>query len=256
MAFMSQQIFATHELLLGIMEQDQAAFAAYYERYRGRIYRFIVRQYSNGDLGRVGYYAAWRHLVIASRTCKSSKELKFDFYRYLGQANRAFDHLGVKESIANYLPQDLEEDIKWSMVFAEHFKRLPNAMKKRYLFKHEIRLTTRAIALILGESRSNIEQSLEESERTLRFDMDNEGCPASLSLDKLYRLSRMVKPPAAWDSEILASFGNWLEQADNPQSMKFEMWIQSMGLNRWASEKAAGWFGRLMGQRTNGTYLN
>jgi hypothetical protein len=236
-------------MLQGIMEKDQAAFTAFYEHYRGRIYRFIVRQYSDGELGKAGYYAAWRHLVIASRTCASSKELKFDFYRYLGQANKAFDHIGMAESLANYLPQDLEENIKWSLVFVEHFKRLPNAMKKRYLFKHEIRLTTRAIGLVLGESRSDIEKSLEASERALRFDMDNEGCPASLSLDKLYRVSRMVKPPATWDSEILASFGNWLEQAESPQNWKFTIWIQRMGLNLWSGEQTAGWFGRLIGLR-------
>jgi DNA-directed RNA polymerase specialized sigma24 family protein len=249
MANVSPQRVATHEMLQRIIEKDQGAFAAFYERYRGRIYRFIVRQYSNGDLGKAGYYAIWRHLAIASRTCKGSKELKFAFYRFLGQANKAFDHVGMRESLANYLPQDLEDDIKWSLVFVEHFKRLPNAMKKRYLFKHEIGLTTRAIARILGESRSSVEKSLEESERTLRFDMDNEGCPASLSLDKLYRDSRVVKPPATWDGEILASFDNWLEHAESPRSWKFEIWIQSMGLKWGAGEKAAGLFERLTRQR-------
>lgn len=233
MATISSPRFATHEVLQGIMEKEQGAFAVFYEHYRGRIYRFIVRQYSDGDFGKAGYYAAWRHLAIASQTCKSPKELKFTFYQYLGQANKALDPIRVAESLANYLPQELEEDIKWSLVFVEHFKRLPNAMKKRYLFKHEIGLTTRAIARILGDSKSNIQKSLEAAERTLRFDMDNEGCPASLSLGKLYRVSRRVKPPASWDNEILASFDIWREQTESHRNRKLELWIQCMGL-KWA----------------------
>jgi hypothetical protein len=70
-----------------------------------------------------------------------------------------------------------------------------------------------AIARILQDKKKHIEKSIEEAERMLRFGMDDAGCPSDLALDKLYRDSRVVKPPATWDKEILDSFTIWLKQS-------------------------------------------
>jgi len=243
----SSRRFDTDDMLQRIMENEQDAFTAFYERYRGRIYRFIVRQYGNGDFGKAGYYAVWRHMVIASRTCDNPKDLKLTFYRYLGQASKGLPQIRMAEPQSNYLPRDLEEDSKWSLVFIEHFKRLPNGMKKRYLFKHELCLNTKAIALVLDDSRGNIEKSLEEAECTLRFNMDSEGCPSHLSLDKLYRESRVVKPPAIWNDEVLSSYKIWLKQAESPRQ-RMQDPRQSNSAKRGLGGKATGWFGWLKRQ--------
>ena len=205
------------------MESDKEAFGAFYERYRGRVYRFVVRQYGTGDFGKAAYYSGWRHLVVSSRQSQSPKDLKFAFFRNLGKTASGQPVNKHAEGQSNYLPRDIEEDGKWSVVFIEHFKRLPDAMKRRFLFKHEIGLSTNAIARILDDKRKHIEKSIEEAERMLRFSMDEAGCPATLSLDKLYRESRVVKPPASWDSEILESFDIWLRQADSPNQARRQM---------------------------------
>jgi DNA-directed RNA polymerase specialized sigma24 family protein len=198
------------------MDGNKDAFEAFYERYRGRIYRFIARQYGTGDFGKAAYYSAWRHLVITSRSCKSPKALKFSFYQNLGKSSHANHQQKFTENQTTYLPRDIEEDGKWSVVFIEQFRRLPEAMKRRFLLKHEIGLSNNAIARIFEDKRKHIDKSIEEAERILQLHMSEAGCPDNISLDKLYRESRVVKPPAHWNNEILESFEMWLKQAENP----------------------------------------
>jgi DNA-directed RNA polymerase specialized sigma24 family protein len=213
MAEVGSRRFDTDAVLNKIIDKEQDAFEAFYERYRGRVYRFIVRQYGTSEFGKAAYYASWRHLVISSKTSKTGKELKLKFFRFLGQASQEAPSNKPVESQSNYLPRNLEDEGKWSVVFVEKFKQLPDSMKKRFLFKHEIGLSDAAIAKILQDKKKHIEKSIEEAERMLRFSMDDAGCPSDLALDKLYRDSRVVKPPAAWDKEILDSFTIWLKQS-------------------------------------------
>jgi hypothetical protein len=198
------------------MEGDKQAFEAFYERYRGRIYRFFARQFGTGDFGKAAYYSSWRHLVVCSRSSKTPKELKFNFFQNLGKSSQSSYQNKQTESQSNYLPRDIEEDGKWSLVFIEQFHRLPESMKKRFLFKHEIGLSVTAIARILGDKSKHIEKSIDEAERILRLHMDELGCPENMQLDRLYRESRVVKPPVTWDREILDSYEIWLKQAENP----------------------------------------
>lgn len=205
--------FDTDAVLQHVMEGDKSAFEAFYERYRGRIYRFIARQFGTGDFGKAAYYSVWRHLVIASRSSKSPKELKLSFFRNLGKPSHSGSLKTATETPSTYLPKNIEEDGKWSLVFIEQFRQLPEPMKKRFLFKHEIGLSITAIARIFEDKRKHIEKSIEEAERILRTNMEEAGCPDSLSLDKLYRESRVVRPPESWNGEILESFAIWLKQA-------------------------------------------
>lgn len=246
-AEVSSRRFDTDAVLLKIMEKEQDAFEAFYERYRGRVYRFVVRQYGTTDFGKAAYYSAWRHLVISSHTSKTPKELKFSFFKYLGRASQSIPPNKQVESQASYLPRNIEEDGKWSVVFIEKFKQLPDAMKRRFLFKHEIGLSATAIARILDDKKKHIEKSIEEAERMLRFNLDDAGCPESLSLDKLYRESRVVKPPANWDKEILESFSIWLKQAEKPQKRAED---KGEGPKGGLGEKLSSWIDQLKAQTT------
>ncbi len=210
--------FDTDAVLQRIIERDKSAFEAFYERYRGRIYRFVARQYGTGDFGKAAYYAAWRNLVVSTHSCKSPKELKFKFFQFLGKSGQESFQQKPTEGQSSYLPKNIEEDGKWSLLLIEQFRRLPESMKKRYLFKYEIGLSANAIARILEDKRKHIEKSIEEAERILRLHMEEAGCPDKIQLDKLYRESRVVKPPSSWDGEILDSFSIWLKQAGSPNT--------------------------------------
>lgn len=240
--------FDTDAVLQHIMDGDKGAFEAFYERYRGRIYRFIARQYGTGDFGKAAYYAAWRNLVISSRHNKTPKALKFSFFQYLGKSTQDNFQQKRSEGQSSYLPRDIEEDGKWSLMFIEQFRRLPDAMKKRYLFKYEIGLSVNAIARILDDKRKHIEKSIEEAERILRLHMDEAGCPTSVPLDKLYRESRVVKPPASWDGEILDSFGIWLKQAASPGRGQMAQERAPEEFQGGFSEKLSDWIASLKQQ--------
>jgi hypothetical protein len=208
--------FDTDAVLEKVLQHDKEGFASFYERYRGRVYRFIVRQYGTGEYGKAAYYSTWRNLVISGIRIKTPKDLKLAFYKYLGKSvknNLPPHNVGMP---SNYLPRDIEQDGNWSLALLEHFKKLSAEKKRYFLFKHEIGMSDAAIAKILGVEKKVIEKQLSQAESELQQAMDDSGCPKKYSLEKLYRESRVVKPPASWDQEIIDSFNMWLMQADLP----------------------------------------
>ena len=208
--------FDTDAVLQKILQHDKEGFSSFYERYRGRVYRFIVRQYGTGEYGKAAYYSTWRHLVIAGLTSKTPKDLKLSFFQYLGTS---VGSLMTKQRIqgqTSYLPRDIEQDGNWSLTLIEHFKHLTNEKKRYFLFKHEIGISEAAIAKTFGAKKRAVENCIKEAENELREAMEESGCPKKLSLEKLYRESRVVKPPVSWDKEILDSFNMWLKQTDQP----------------------------------------
>jgi hypothetical protein len=215
-ALVSSRRFDTDAVLEKILEHDKEGFASFYERYRGRVYRFIVRQYGTSEYGKAAYYSTWRHLVVSGLTIKTPKELKLSFYQYLGKAAQNPSMNPNKGMPSNYVPRDIEQDGNWSLVLLDHFKKLANENKRYYLFKYEIGISENAISKALGVSRKSVEKGLLKAEAELREAMDESGYPLKKSLDRLYRESRVVKPPAAWDREIIDSFDMWLKQTDQP----------------------------------------
>ncbi|MES9970133.1 MAG: hypothetical protein ABW092_08870 [Candidatus Thiodiazotropha sp.] len=212
--------FDTDAVLEKILQHDKEGFVSFYERYRGRVYRFIVRQYGTGEYGKAAYYSAWRHLVISGLTNKTPKDLKLSFYRYLGKTVQTS---GVSQSAdmqSNYLPRDIEQDGNWSLVLIEHFKHLPDDKKRYFLFKHELGISETAISKVLHVSKKKVERGLSIAESQLREAMIDSGCPKRRSLERLYRESRVVKPPASWDREIVDSFNMWLKQTEQPEQPK------------------------------------
>lgn len=208
--------FDTDAVLQKILQHDKEGFTSFYERYRGRVYRFIVRQYGTSEFGKAAYYSTWRHLVVAGLTLKTPKELKFSFYQYLGAKVSSLVPPQRVRVQSNYLPLDIEQDGNWSQTLIEHLKLLSDEKKRYFLFKHEIGISEAAIARTLNVKKKEVETCIQQTESELHESMEEAGCPKSLSLEKLYRQSRVVKPPISWDKEILDSFNMWLKQTDVP----------------------------------------
>ncbi|MET0065697.1 MAG: hypothetical protein ABW076_05065 [Candidatus Thiodiazotropha sp.] len=217
---MKSRRFDTDAVLEKILEHDQEGFNSFYERYRGRVYRFIVRQYGTGEYGKAAYYSAWRHLVVSGQKHKTPKDLKLSFYQYLGASVSSFMPSHKAAGQTSYLPKDIEQDGNWSLTLIEHFKQLTEEQKRYFLFKHEIGISETAIARTLNVKKKVVEHSIIEAENALRAAMDESGCPANLTLETLYRGSRVVKPPVSWDKEILESFTMWVKQTDQQPVVK------------------------------------
>lgn len=209
--------FDTDAVLKKILEHDKEGFTSFYERYRGRVYRFIVRQYGTGEYGKAAYYSTWRHLVVSGLTIKTPRDLKLAFYQYLGKSVKSPGVNVHRDMPSNYLPRDIEQDGNWSMALLGHFKKLPDEKKRYFLFKYEIGISENAISRALGISKKDVEKGLKEAETALQEAMEDSGCPKRHSLERLYRESRVVKPPASWDGEIIDSFNMWLKQTVKPE---------------------------------------
>ncbi len=212
---MASRRFDTDAVLNKILEHDQEGFNSFYERYRGRVYRFIVRQYGTGEYGKAAYYSAWRHLVVSCLANKTPKALKLSFYQYLGSSVGSVMPSKRVQGQTSYLPKDIEQDGNWSLTLIEHFKHLTEDKKRFFLFKHEIGISETAIARTLNVKKKVVENSIEEAENELRDAMTESGCPSHLTLEALYRGSRVVKPPVSWDKEIIESFTMWIKQTDH-----------------------------------------
>jgi hypothetical protein len=204
--------FDTDAVLEKILQHNKEGFVSFYERYRGRVYRFIVRQYGTGEYGKAAYYSTWRHLVVSGFTAKTPKDLKLAFYRYLGKSVQSGGVVHTAVMPSSYLPRDIEQDDNWSLVLLEHFKKLSPENKRFFLFKYEIGISEGAVARALGVDKKSVEKGLMQAEYELHMAMDESGYKKKHSLDKLYRESRVVKPPASWDKEIIDSYNMWLKQ--------------------------------------------
>jgi DNA-directed RNA polymerase specialized sigma24 family protein len=209
--------FDTDAVLKKILEHDKEGFASFYERYRGRVYRFIVRQYGTSEYGKAAYYSTWRHLVVSGLTIKTPKDLKLAFYQYLGKSVQNPGMNPSRDVQSNYLPRDIEQDGNWSLILLDHFKKLTDEKKRYFLFKYEIGISETAISRALGVSRKSVEKGLAQAEAELHEAMEESGYSKKHSLHRLYRESRVVKPPATWDREIIDSFNMWLKQIEQPK---------------------------------------
>jgi DNA-directed RNA polymerase specialized sigma24 family protein len=208
--------FDTEAVLKKILQHDKEGFASFYERYRGRVYRFIVRQYGTSEYGKAAYYSTWRHLVVAGMTSKTPKDLKLSFFQYLGTSVGSLMSAQRAHEQHNYLPKDIEQSENWSLALIEHLKQLKDDQKRYFLFKHEIGISEAAIARTFSVKRKVVESCIHAGEEILKSSLQEAGMPSNLSLEKVYRESRVVKPPHSWDKEILDSFDMWVKQADGP----------------------------------------
>ncbi|MEN8177285.1 MAG: sigma factor-like helix-turn-helix DNA-binding protein [Pseudomonadota bacterium] len=208
---MAARRFDTDALLEQLLEHKENAFKGFYERYRGRVYRFIVRQCGNGEEGQAEYISIWANLIKARLSCKDGKCLKLAFLESLRRPT--FKPL-IKTSMVipfTLMPRELEEEGGWSTLLVEMVRRLPEGLRKRFLFRYEIGLSHKAIATVLHEDKNTSERYINEAERKLFEGLENAGCKMQISLDSLYRETRSLGPPASWDQEVLSAYPGWLK---------------------------------------------
>ena len=207
---MAARRFDTDTLLEQLLEHNEDAFKAIYERYRGRVYRFIVRQCGNGEAGQAEYLSIWANLVKSRMHCKDGKSLKLAFLKSL---QRPTFKLVVNAKMVmpfTLMPRELEEEGGWSTLLVEMVRRLPEEQRKRFLFRYEIGLSSKAIAAIFNEDRNLTRQHLQEAENKLCEVLKNAGCKMQFSLDDIYRETRSLKPPTSWDQEVLSAYRDWM----------------------------------------------
>lgn len=207
----TERRFDTDTLLGHLFEGDGDAFKSLYERYRGRVYRFIVRQCGNGDEGRKAYFSVWARLLHNSKKSKDHKELKYAFFKSLRKP--LLHHSDVVSNIPqrSIIPTGLEEEGSWSTILVDLVRKLPDNLRIRFLFRHEMGLSCKAISRVFGENQLTTQGYLNDADQFLTTGLSKAGCTKRISVDAIYRETRFLRPPIAWDKALIRAYPGWLE---------------------------------------------
>ena len=217
---MTKRRFDTDVLLTQVLAGDMDAFRAFYERYRGRVYRFITRQCGNGEEGLVVYRTVWAQLVADRDRCQDVKILKQNFLANLRRPSYKQSRSPRQKTLQALMPKNLDEEGGWTTLLIELIRRLPEGLRQRFLFRSEIGLSQKSIAKIFDEQPEITHRLIGEAERILLGDLLKAGCNREISLEKLYRDTRVLKPPAGWDDEIIPAYRLWFRQGVPPVLLK------------------------------------
>lgn len=209
---MTGRRFDTDTLLQQLLAGDAEAFKAFYERYRGRVYRFIARQCGNGEEGEAVFLSVWAHLIDVRVRCSDYRSLKLAFLVSLRRPCVKPSRKDNRMALLSLIPRDPGEESGWSTLLIDLIRRLPDGLRQRLLFRYEIGLGCKAIALLFREGPETTQRYLEEAELLLRDGLLQAGCNKQIAPERLYRETRVVNPPSSWDNEVMLAYSNWMRE--------------------------------------------
>ena len=224
---MSKRRFDVEALMANFMEGDADAFESIYERYRGRIYRYVVRHCGTGEQGRLLYQQFWADFVEARALSPTPRHLKTSLYRILHRQLRSFCQESGEATV--YPVGELvagDDGVQWGVLLVDLVRTLSYRQRESLLFRYEIGLNCAAIALVLGESGFTIEERIRSAEQELAVRLAAAGCADTTreALKSYYSETRRVKPPVTWDRDILQILPQWLgEKASQDESNAAEI---------------------------------
>ncbi len=207
--------FDIEDLMANFMEGDAGAFESLYERYKGRIYRYVARHCGTGEQGRSLYRKVWAGFVDARSRASTPRRLKTQLYKMLHRQLRSFCQRSG-ETTAHPIGDlvDGNDGVQWGILLVDLVRTLPYRQRESFLYRYEIGLSYSAIALVLGESGFTIEERIYSAEQELAVRLAAAGCADTTreALKSYYSETRRVKPPVTWDRDILQALPQWLEE--------------------------------------------
>jgi RNA polymerase sigma-70 factor (ECF subfamily) len=165
-----------------LMKQYQAgkvsAFDTLYEKYRGDVYRYLLRQFDPGTAEEL-YQDVWMKLIQARDRYQPSA--KFRTYLYTITHNRIRDHFrrhhetpvdstkdSVEVEIETLAPERITQDRQAIEVLLKGIRLLPGEQRQAFLLKEESGLSVEEIAEIMGASRESTRSRLRYAMSKLR----------------------------------------------------------------------------------------
>jgi DNA-directed RNA polymerase specialized sigma24 family protein len=206
---MSKRRIDTKHQMEKFLDGNLNAFNNIYERYSGRIYRFIVRQLGTGPQARSLYMTVWAEFVDARKEHTSPGQYKISLYKIL---YRCLQNCNTEQALPNDT-QKLSGNTDGSqprIKLLNHLRALPQPLREAFLLRHEIGLKTTLIARIIEEPVSETERKIDQAIVLLEQEMIELNHLEEPVL-AIYRNSRMLKSPTLWDKEIYASLPIWME---------------------------------------------
>jgi RNA polymerase sigma-70 factor (ECF subfamily) len=175
------------ELMLRFGGGDAAAFDALYERHRGGVFRYLLRQCSNRAAAEELFQDIWMNLVQARSRYRV--EAKFSTYLYTLAHNRLIDHFRRHRSVdlvsldqeeddplelpgaATLQPERAAESREQAARFLALVAALPPPQREAFLLQEEGGLTLEEIAGVTGSNREAVKSRLRYALAKLREGM-------------------------------------------------------------------------------------
>ncbi len=178
---MSEHV-SDEELMMRYCDGDAAAFESLYTKYKGGIYRYLLRQ-TDSQVAAELHQEVWMNLVRHHKNYQP--RARFSTYLYTIAHNRVIDHYRGK---ARRLPVSYAEDIQETepaaptrydpaaryqlSIQVEHvlagIAKLPEAQREAFLLREEAGLSLEEIATVTGTSRETVKSRLRYAVNKLR----------------------------------------------------------------------------------------
>ncbi|MBX3677301.1 MAG: RNA polymerase sigma factor [Rhodocyclaceae bacterium] len=177
-------------LMLAYREGDAAAFEALYRRWRGRLYRYLLRQCGNAAQADELFQDIWLKIVGARRGYEVAA--KFSTWLFRIAHNRLIDHYRTQgraalvslvsydddpadadrvaglPAAASSQPEAIIERKALAHELVRHIEALPAAQRETFLLSEEGELTLEEIAAATGVNRETAKSRLRYAVNKLR----------------------------------------------------------------------------------------
>ncbi|MSQ99737.1 MAG: sigma-70 family RNA polymerase sigma factor [Xanthomonadales bacterium] len=148
------------QLMLAYVAGDVTAFESLYARYRGPLYRFILRRVKDPATANDMYQGSWEKIIKSRRTYRQEVPFKAWMYRiarnhvvdYFRRAPPPADEDVVELADTAERPDQLLEQVEAAAALARAIAQLPDEQQEALLLKLEGGLDLHEIADVTGVS--------------------------------------------------------------------------------------------------------
>jgi RNA polymerase sigma-70 factor (ECF subfamily) len=162
------------ELMMQYQAGDTAAFDTLYEKYRGDVYRFLLRQFDTATAEEL-YQDVWIKLIQARSRYQPSAS--FRTWMYTITHNHVADYYRKHrvaaitdsiEGIETRAPERIAQDQQILAVLHAGIRQLPEVQREVFLLKEETGLSLDEIAEVMGASKESTKSRLRYAAARLR----------------------------------------------------------------------------------------
>ena len=173
---MLDDMASDEDLMMQYQAGNAAAFDTLYEKYRGDVYRFLLRQFDQATAEEL-YQDVWLKLIQARDRYQPSA--RFRTWLYSVTRNHIRDHyrkqrLNVVSSgetdanIDTRSPDRVANDRQILALLHQGIRELPEAQRQAFLLKEESGLSVEEIAEVMDASKESTKSRLRYAVRKLR----------------------------------------------------------------------------------------
>jgi RNA polymerase sigma-70 factor (ECF subfamily) len=162
------------ELMMQYQAGSTVAFDTLYEKYRGDVYRFLLRQFDTATAEEL-YQDVWMKLIQARDRYQPTA--RFRTWLYTITHNHIKDHYRKhrvtavaddNDCIDTRAPERIAQDQQILAVLHAGIRRLPDVQREAFLLKEESGLSLDEIAKVMGASKESTKSRLRYAAARLR----------------------------------------------------------------------------------------